>query len=226
VEGRPAVKLSDNYEKTLGPASEVERYRRNLGTEGRDRCAGCGLNGKPWNQAGMRVNCGASWGCAPAVGAGHAARESYGRSAGDRLSAGVRPTTATSSTLLMRRLWRRPEWVRRFDQEFMRRAGAAESLDSDRALAGAGLVHEFRCPADERLLHTGVADSMEVRRRLGVEGDERLSLAGRRGSTQERTLDRTEVDLRLGFGLLVEAKLTEGDFQTRNRRSGGGLTGL
>ena len=34
VEGRPAVKLSDNYEKTLGPASEVERYRRIFGTEG------------------------------------------------------------------------------------------------------------------------------------------------------------------------------------------------
>ena len=34
VEGRPAVKLSDNYEKALGPASEIERYRRVFGTEG------------------------------------------------------------------------------------------------------------------------------------------------------------------------------------------------
>jgi nicotinate phosphoribosyltransferase len=34
VEGRPAVKLSDNYAKALGPASEVERYRRVFGTEG------------------------------------------------------------------------------------------------------------------------------------------------------------------------------------------------
>jgi nicotinate phosphoribosyltransferase len=34
VEGRPAVKLSDNYAKTLGPASEVERYRRVFGTAG------------------------------------------------------------------------------------------------------------------------------------------------------------------------------------------------
>ena len=34
VEGRPAVKLSDNYAKAMGPADEVERYRRIFGTEG------------------------------------------------------------------------------------------------------------------------------------------------------------------------------------------------
>jgi len=34
VEGRPAVKLSDNYSKVLGPASEIERYRRLFGTAG------------------------------------------------------------------------------------------------------------------------------------------------------------------------------------------------
>jgi nicotinate phosphoribosyltransferase len=34
VEGRPAVKLSDNYEKALGVASEVDRYRRVFGTAG------------------------------------------------------------------------------------------------------------------------------------------------------------------------------------------------
>jgi nicotinate phosphoribosyltransferase len=34
VEGRPAVKLSDNDSKILGPASEVERYRRIFGVEG------------------------------------------------------------------------------------------------------------------------------------------------------------------------------------------------
>lgn len=34
VEGRPAVKLSDNYKKALGPAGEVERYRRVFGTAG------------------------------------------------------------------------------------------------------------------------------------------------------------------------------------------------
>jgi len=34
VEGRPAVKLSDNYAKAMGPATEVERYRRVFGTSG------------------------------------------------------------------------------------------------------------------------------------------------------------------------------------------------
>ena len=34
VEGRPAVKLSDNYAKALGPPSEVARYRRVFGTAG------------------------------------------------------------------------------------------------------------------------------------------------------------------------------------------------
>jgi nicotinate phosphoribosyltransferase len=32
--GHPAVKLSDNYNKAMGPAEEVERYRRVFGTEG------------------------------------------------------------------------------------------------------------------------------------------------------------------------------------------------
>jgi nicotinate phosphoribosyltransferase len=34
VEGRPAVKLSDNYQKALGAEDEVERYRRIFGTAG------------------------------------------------------------------------------------------------------------------------------------------------------------------------------------------------
>jgi nicotinate phosphoribosyltransferase len=34
VEGRPAVKLSDNYEKSLGPVEEVERYRKVFGVAG------------------------------------------------------------------------------------------------------------------------------------------------------------------------------------------------
>ncbi len=34
VEGKPAVKLSDNYSKALGPASEIERYRKVFGTAG------------------------------------------------------------------------------------------------------------------------------------------------------------------------------------------------
>lgn len=34
VEGRPAVKLSDNCAKAIGPPSEIERYRRVFGTAG------------------------------------------------------------------------------------------------------------------------------------------------------------------------------------------------
>jgi nicotinate phosphoribosyltransferase len=34
ADGLPAVKLSDNFAKALGPASEVERYRKVFGTEG------------------------------------------------------------------------------------------------------------------------------------------------------------------------------------------------
>ena len=34
VDGRPAVKLSDNYQKAMGPPEEIERYRRIFGTAG------------------------------------------------------------------------------------------------------------------------------------------------------------------------------------------------
>ncbi|MGB6974963.1 MAG: nicotinate phosphoribosyltransferase [Terracidiphilus sp.] len=34
VDGRPAVKLSDNYAKAMGPAEEIARYRRVFGVEG------------------------------------------------------------------------------------------------------------------------------------------------------------------------------------------------
>jgi len=34
AEGRPAVKLSDNFQKALGPAAEIERYRRFFGLAG------------------------------------------------------------------------------------------------------------------------------------------------------------------------------------------------
>jgi nicotinate phosphoribosyltransferase len=34
VDGRPAVKLSDNYLKAMGPAAEIDRYRRIFGTAG------------------------------------------------------------------------------------------------------------------------------------------------------------------------------------------------
>jgi nicotinate phosphoribosyltransferase len=37
ADGRPTVKLSDNLSKAMGPAAEVERYRRVFGTEGMEQ---------------------------------------------------------------------------------------------------------------------------------------------------------------------------------------------
>jgi hypothetical protein len=108
----------------------------------------------------------------------------------------------------------RPEWMRRFDKIHAqgRALPKAESgrrwreLDSSMS-SDALLMNVFCTP--------GVVASMTVRGVLGVEGDEppvfgwkaRVPLNGGR-------FDRTEVDMRWG-SLLVEAKLTEGDFQTR-----------
>ena len=109
----------------------------------------------------------------------------------------------------------RPEWMRRFDKIHAqgRSLPRAESgrrwreLDSSMS-SDALLMNVFCAP--------GVAESPAVRRALGIEADEppvfgwkaRVSLANGRS-------DRTEVDLRWG-GLLVESKLTEGDFQTKS----------
>jgi hypothetical protein len=106
----------------------------------------------------------------------------------------------------------RPEWMRRFDKIHAQGRSLPKAerrwreLDSSMS-SDALLMNVFCTP--------GVAESMTVRRVLGVEGDEppvfgwkaRVPLASGRS-------DRTEVDMRLG-SLLVEAKLTEGDFQTR-----------
>jgi len=108
----------------------------------------------------------------------------------------------------------RAEWMRRFDKIHAqgRALPKAESgrrwreLDSSMS-SDALLMNMFCAP--------GVADSAVVRSALGVEGDAaplfgwkaRVPLASGR-------FDRTEVDMRWG-NLLVEAKLTESDFQTR-----------
>jgi len=63
-----------------------------------------------------------------------------------------------------------------------------------------------------------VAESGRLRNALGIDGDEppEFGWKARVPLANGRT-DRTEVDMRLG-SLLVEAKLTEGDFQTRAAR--------
>jgi hypothetical protein len=108
----------------------------------------------------------------------------------------------------------RPEWVRRFDK-IHAQGRALPKPDSDRrwreldsSMSSDALLMNVFCTP-------GVADSMEVRRALGVEGDEPPVFGWKaRVPLKSGRFDRTEVDLRLG-SLLVEAKLTEGDFQTR-----------
>jgi hypothetical protein len=111
----------------------------------------------------------------------------------------------------------RPEWMRRFDKIHAqgRRLPRAESgrrwreLDSSMS-SDALLMNVFCAP--------GVADSAAVRRALGVE-DGGLPEFGWKARVPlgSGRFDRTEVDMRWG-GLLVEAKLTEADFQTREAR--------
>jgi hypothetical protein len=111
----------------------------------------------------------------------------------------------------------RPEWMRRFEKVH---AQAARSLPKS-ALEPARRWRELdsSMSSDALLMNVfcapGVAESVAVRNALGIDGDAtpvfgwkaRVPLASGR-------FDRTEVDIRLGT-LLVEAKLTESDFQTR-----------
>jgi len=110
----------------------------------------------------------------------------------------------------------RPELMRRFDKvhaqaralpkpqaEPFRRWRELDSSMSSDAL----LMNVFCAP--------GVAESAAVRRMLGVEDGEPPVFGWKaRVPLKSGRFDRTEVDMRWG-GLLVEAKLTEGDFQTR-----------
>jgi hypothetical protein len=111
----------------------------------------------------------------------------------------------------------RPEWMRRFDKIHAqgRALPKAESgrrwRELDSSMSSDALLMNLFCGLN-------VADAAEVRRALGVEREglpefgwkARVPLASGR-------FDRTEVDMRWG-DLLVEAKLTETDFQTRAAR--------
>ena len=111
----------------------------------------------------------------------------------------------------------RPEWMRRFDKIHAqgRALPKAESgrrwreLDSSMS-SDALLMNVFCC--------AGVTGAAEVRGTLGVDGDAEPVFGWKaRVPLASGKFDRTEVDMRWG-GLLVEAKLTEGDFQTRAAR--------
>jgi len=111
----------------------------------------------------------------------------------------------------------RAGWMRRFDKIHAqgRALPKAESgrrwreLDSSMS-SDALLMNVFCTP--------GVAAAAAVRNTLGVEGDDAPVFGWKaRAPLASGRFDRTEVDMRLG-SLLVEAKLTEGDFQTREAR--------
>jgi hypothetical protein len=110
----------------------------------------------------------------------------------------------------------RPEWMRRFDK--IHAQGRAlpkptsdparrwRELDSSMS-SDALLMNVFCAP--------GVAESPAVRSALGVEAGEMPVFGWKaRVPLKSGLFDRTEVDMKWG-SLLVEAKLTESDFQTQ-----------
>jgi hypothetical protein len=118
----------------------------------------------------------------------------------------------------------RPEWMRRFDKIH---AQAARSLpkpqfdaarrwrELDSSMSSDALLMNIFCTP-------GVAESPVVRFMLGVDNEAETNPGAEpvfgwkaRVPLANGRFDRTEVDLRFG-SLLVEAKLTEADFQSRS----------
>lgn len=111
----------------------------------------------------------------------------------------------------------RPEWMRRFEKIH---AQATRSLpkpqldekrrwrELDSSMSSDALLMNLFCAPE-------VADSAAIRNALGVDGDALPEFGWKaRVPLRNGRFDRTEVDMRFG-GLLVEAKLTESDFQCR-----------
>lgn len=106
-----------------------------------------------------------------------------------------------------------PQWMRRFDKVH---ASAAHTLpkaerrwrELDSCISSDALLMNIFCTP-------GVADSPALRSALGIEPEAEIILGWKaRVPLGNGRFDRTEVDMRFG-SLLVEAKLTEGDFQMR-----------
>lgn len=112
----------------------------------------------------------------------------------------------------------RPDWMRRFDKIH---AQAARSLpkprfdsarrwrELDSSMSSDALLMNIFCTP-------GVVEAVAVQDMLGVEAGAELLFGWKaRVPLANGRFDRTEVDLRFG-SLLVEAKLTESDFQSRS----------
>ncbi|MFP5205787.1 MAG: PGN_0703 family putative restriction endonuclease [Acidobacteriota bacterium] len=108
----------------------------------------------------------------------------------------------------------RPEWLRRFDKVHAQARSLPKPADNrkwrelDSCMSSDALLMNIFCAP-------GVAESAAVRGMLGVDADA-LPAFGWKARVPLRSgrFDRTEADMRWG-SLLVEAKLTESDFQVR-----------
>jgi len=110
----------------------------------------------------------------------------------------------------------RPEWMRRFDKVHSQFRALPKSQhdpprrwrELDSSMSSDALLMNIFCTP-------GVLDSAPLRRMLGIEADAGPVFGWKaRVPLNNGRVDRTEVDMRWG-GLLVEAKLTETDFQCR-----------
>jgi hypothetical protein len=110
----------------------------------------------------------------------------------------------------------RPAWMKRFNKVHPQGRNALPKPASDSARRWRELDS---CMSSDALLMNvfctpGVVESTAVRRALGIDADALPEFGFRaRVPLKNGLVDRTEVDMRLGT-LLVEAKLTETDFQT------------
>lgn len=109
----------------------------------------------------------------------------------------------------------RPEWMRRFDKVHAQGRSLPKAerrwRELDSSMSSDALLMNVFC-------EPGVAEAPAVRQTLGIEGDVLPEFGWKaRVPLASGKFDRTEVDMRWG-SLLVEAKLTEGDYQTRAAR--------
>ncbi|HEY1576418.1 MAG TPA: hypothetical protein VGF82_05015 [Terracidiphilus sp.] len=108
------------------------------------------------------------------------------------------------------------QWMRRFDKIHAQ----GRSLPKAQIDPGRRWRELDSCMSSDALLMNvfstpGVAESAELRRRMGIEESPEPEFGWKaRVPLRNGRADRTEVDMRWG-GLLVEAKLTETDFQCR-----------
>ena len=106
----------------------------------------------------------------------------------------------------------RPEWMRRFDKIHAQSRALPAALSGrrwrelDSSMSSDALLMNVFCAP-------GVMEALAVRRTLGVDAEDSPVFGWKaRVPLKSGRFDRTEVDMRWG-GLLVEAKLTEADFQ-------------